>query len=268
LLYVIAGLAGSVASLLWNPMVNSAGASGAIFGVYGALIAFMLDARNRVPESAMKAQRSAAIVFLLNSLVYGMTHEGIDNAAHLGGLVGGFAMAFLLARPLDPEARATRDVRRLCIVVAGAAAVLMLSALPIKNTFETYRKDSQYRADLEWFDKEQDRLFAAAEQWAQLADSQSLSSGDLADRLERDVVSHWQAIQDRLSKTPLDEGSSLRRHQVLVLEYVASHHDGYRLLAEGTRADDATKLEQADARFKASNAVITKLEQFTLTDDE
>ena len=50
-LYVVSGLTGSVASLLWNPLVNSAGASGAIFGVYGAMVAYAAKPGNRLPAT-------------------------------------------------------------------------------------------------------------------------------------------------------------------------------------------------------------------------
>ncbi len=261
LLYVAAGMAGSIASLLWNPMVNSAGASGAIFGVYGGLLAFMLDRRNQVPVSIMKAQRISAIVFILYSLSYGMRQEGIDNAAHVGGLAGGFVMGWLLARPLDAEARSTSGLRRLGIAMLAMPVALVLIALPIRNTGETYRKDQQYVADLKWLEEQEKSLSAMAEQWQQLARSGLRSPAYLSERLERDVVAPWQAIHARLAKNPLDEGSRLRAHQALVLESVTNRRDGFRLLAEGVRTDDPKKFEQAKVRFAANHEAIEKLKQ-------
>ncbi len=54
MLYVLSGLGGSICSLLWNPTVISAGASGAIFGVAGGLITFWLLGRLSIPESVIK----------------------------------------------------------------------------------------------------------------------------------------------------------------------------------------------------------------------
>jgi len=262
LLYVGAGLGGSIASLLWNPMVNSAGASGAIFGVYGGLLAFMLDRRNQVPASIMNAQRLSAIMFILYSLISGMRHEGIDNAAHLGGLASGFVMGWLLARPLDAEARSTSGFRRLAIALAAATVALVLAALPIKNTGETYRKDQQYLVDVKWLDEEEKRLAAKIEQWQQLGRSGS-PPAELAERLERDIIAPFQAIHDRLTKNPLDENSRLRAHQALVLESITNRLDAFRLLAESIRTDDPRKLEQAKARVAASAKAIEKLGQLT-----
>lgn len=62
-IYLVAGLAGSVASLLWHPVVNGAGASGAIFGILGALLAFFVKREGGVPASVIKAQRNSAMIF-------------------------------------------------------------------------------------------------------------------------------------------------------------------------------------------------------------
>jgi rhomboid protease GluP len=100
LLYVGAGLAGELVSLWWHPMTNGAGASGAIFGVFGGLLAFVLNPRNAVPDTVMKAIRKSTVPIVLINLALGLLYLNIDNAAHLGGLVGGALMGILLARPL------------------------------------------------------------------------------------------------------------------------------------------------------------------------
>lgn len=102
-IYLVAGVSGSVASLLWHPIVNGAGASGAIFGVLGALIAFFLISKGGVPKSVIKAQRASAMVLVVYSLMNGARYGGIDNAAHIGGLVAGFVMGMVLARPLNVD---------------------------------------------------------------------------------------------------------------------------------------------------------------------
>ncbi len=100
-IYFAAGLSGSLTSALWNPQVNSAGASGAIIGVFGAILAWFLRADHQVPASVIRQQRTSGIVFILINLGYGATQSGIDNAAHLGGLVAGLLLGWLLARPDD-----------------------------------------------------------------------------------------------------------------------------------------------------------------------
>lgn len=103
LLYLVAGIAGSVTSFLWHPFVNGAGASGAIFGVLGALFAYFLRTDTGVPRSVLVAQRNAAGIFIVVSILNAARFRGIDNAAHLGGLAAGFALGLLLCRPLDKQ---------------------------------------------------------------------------------------------------------------------------------------------------------------------
>jgi rhomboid protease GluP len=100
ILYLAAGLAGSLTSLYVHPLGVSAGASGAIFGVFGALLAFLLIERGVIPrKAAMQIARSAAL-FLVYQLVYGLADKTTDLSAHIGGLVAGFVVGcVLLLRP-------------------------------------------------------------------------------------------------------------------------------------------------------------------------
>ncbi len=105
-LYFLAGISGSIASVLWNPHVNSVGASGAIFGVIGGLLAFLGRANSGVPPTVVSELRSSLVPFLLFSLWMGFVYPHTDNAAHIGGLVGGWLAGHLLARSIHlPEQR-------------------------------------------------------------------------------------------------------------------------------------------------------------------
>ena len=99
-LYLLAGLAGSIASVLWNPKVNSVGASGAIFGIIGGLLAFLGRRNSGVPPTVVSELRSSLVPFLLFSLWMGFIYPHTDNAAHIGGLVGGWLAGHLLARSI------------------------------------------------------------------------------------------------------------------------------------------------------------------------
>lgn len=99
-LYVVAGVAGSLASVLWNPMVNSVGASGALFGIIGGLFAFMRRPDSGVPGTIMRELRGSLSGFLLFNIVAGLVYPHTDNAAHIGGLAGGYLAGLLLSRSL------------------------------------------------------------------------------------------------------------------------------------------------------------------------
>jgi rhomboid protease GluP len=125
-LYIFAGICGSLLSLYWHPNLNSAGASGAIFGVLGGLLAFVLNPKTRVPASIAAAQRNTALIFIAYNLFNGL-QAGIDNAAHIGGLLGGFAMGWALARPVDVEARQDPLPRLATVTALGAMLLVALS---------------------------------------------------------------------------------------------------------------------------------------------
>lgn len=95
-LYFLSGLLGGVASYVLGPNVASAGASGAIFGLIGAEVAYFLC--NRRVFGVMGRQRlgNLAVLVAIN-LVFGFTVPGINNLAHLGGLVGGFVLGMALS---------------------------------------------------------------------------------------------------------------------------------------------------------------------------
>ncbi len=93
--YFGAGVAGSIASVIFTRGV-SAGASGAIFGLLGALLGFLLKRRDRLTPAARSLLAQLGFWAVIN-IFLGFTVPQIDNAAHLGGLAVGLAAGFLVA---------------------------------------------------------------------------------------------------------------------------------------------------------------------------
>ena len=98
LVYTLCGLAGSAASAWRHPYVVGVGASGAIFGLAGALISTLSLGRFAVPQDAIRATRRSLISFAGYNLLFGAVIPGIDNTAHVGGLVTGLALGAFFAR--------------------------------------------------------------------------------------------------------------------------------------------------------------------------
>lgn len=95
-IYILSGLGGNFLSAwyeLWTADYSiSAGASGAIFGVIGALLYVAMRNRGRIGDISGRG-----IVFMIIlSLYYGFTSSGVDNLAHIGGLITGFVLGILL----------------------------------------------------------------------------------------------------------------------------------------------------------------------------
>jgi rhomboid protease GluP len=95
--YLACGVGGSLASLWWHTDgVNSVGASGAIFGLYGLLLVLLIGKRLVLGKSDRRAMLGLVLYLVLSNLLSGITGN-IDNAAHLGGLVTGLLVAGPLA---------------------------------------------------------------------------------------------------------------------------------------------------------------------------
>ena len=96
-IYILSGLFGSLASFAWRGAeVLSVGASGAIFGIIGMNLAFFLIHRQTFGEFGRSRVMSTLIIIGIN-LFLGFTVARIDNMAHLGGLIAGFALGYGLA---------------------------------------------------------------------------------------------------------------------------------------------------------------------------
>jgi len=145
LIYLVAGAAGGLASLSWRPEINSAGASGAIFGILGALLAAQLRAGDTFPPDILRPIRNTVLLFLGFSLYAGFRYKGIDNAAHLGGLVAGFLIGLAAARPITgASSYSRRDVRRSVQLVPAAVAVLAVGFWFAQRVSASIAGDGQY----------------------------------------------------------------------------------------------------------------------------
>lgn len=110
ILYIGSGLSGNILSSMIEissgDYAVSAGASGAVFGIIGALLYITIRNRGRIGTISGKG----LVFMILFSLYYGFSSTGIDNFAHIGGLAAGFLLAVLLYRKHYSEDCATAAV--------------------------------------------------------------------------------------------------------------------------------------------------------------
>lgn len=93
LLYMLTGIAGVYGSYSYHPNTISAGASGAIFGLFGVLLVFGLRYRNSIPPFFKRAVGTGVLPVIVINLIIGFTIPMIDNSAHIGGLLAGAVLA-------------------------------------------------------------------------------------------------------------------------------------------------------------------------------
>jgi membrane associated rhomboid family serine protease len=133
-LYLATGVAGSLASFLFNPHATSAGASGALFGLFGVLGVFAFRYRREIPEAIAREIKRRVLPLILINLVIGFSVNGIDNSAHIGGLLTGAALCMVVPF-MRPEEK-SGDARNLWRVLQVASLIVI--ALSFGAAFKSY----------------------------------------------------------------------------------------------------------------------------------
>jgi rhomboid protease GluP len=117
--YIMTGIVASIASIWWQDNTVSAGASGAIFGMYGVFLALLIS--NLLDKTLKQTMLSSILLFVGYNILYGIRPDsGIDNAAHIGGLLSGMAVGFAFIPSLK-----NRDNKNLAYYSIGGLALLI-----------------------------------------------------------------------------------------------------------------------------------------------
>lgn len=134
IIYILAGLFGSLVSFASKgPLVISAGASGAIFGIIGMNLAYFYLHKEAFGQIGRQRVTSTLVIIGIN-IIFGLTVPGIDNMAHIGGLMAGFALGYVMAPryqvvneyAFTPHLRDTNSLAKRWWVPVMAVALLAL----------------------------------------------------------------------------------------------------------------------------------------------
>jgi rhomboid protease GluP len=250
-LYFVSGIAGSIASLAWNPTVVSAGASGAVFGVAGALLGLIAFRRDTVPAAVLKQLRNSIVAFVLYNVFYGMTATGIDMAAHIGGLVAGFVCGLILSQPLSVEMVARRRVRNAVVAVIGAIA-LPLAAFALPDAPLDIDREMQHFAEME------QRAIDINNDLARRSQRGEVSDADFARTVEREILPLWIEARKKIEGL-LDVPYADRAYLSRLVEYMRCREESWQLRVEGIREQDAAKIEQANQKGAAADEMASRL---------
>ena len=126
-IYLICGVGASLTTAAWNPYRASVGASGAIFGLAGALLAAFKLGEFSVPRAALSGTLRSLGAFVVYNLLFGLL-PGIDNTAHVGGLITGLIVGALIALIAPLQQQAPRRVAVLLAVTLALAGIAVGSA--------------------------------------------------------------------------------------------------------------------------------------------
>ena len=247
-LYLVCGLGGSAASLAWHPSIVSAGASGAIFGLYGALLGFLVRHRGSIPAESLTSLRKGALTFIGYNLLYGL-RPGVDMAAHLGGLATGFVLGLFLIRPpsISSSSSGSGELTasggeltpgsnwRVPVVVALGlsliAVPMILLPKPDDHLAEYKRIATMEKDDIELFN-------SSSKQWQ----ANQITNEQYADILEKQILPQWHNEREAVEKLRVSQDQAARNR--LLVEYLTDREQGWQLTVDGLRAHDADKLRR------------------------
>ncbi len=144
--YLLTGIAGSVNSLYWHELTISAGASGAIFGLYGVFLAMLTT--NLIEKTARKALLASISVFVVYNLANGLK-DGIDNAAHIGGLICGLIIGYAYYPGLKKTVSKVFQYTTLIVLVVFVLTTSFVICSNISNDIGRYDDGMKTFADNE-----------------------------------------------------------------------------------------------------------------------
>lgn len=244
-LYVVSGLLGNLFSLvLHGNQTVSGGASGAIFSLYGALLVFLWRERRNVEPGEFRWLFGGAVVFSTLMLGVGFVVQGIDNAAHGGGLFSGALLALVLARRWVPGGFVPPPYlawTTAALMVAGTAALLWYLPEP------SYRQGEEQKAReaIQQFLGEDQRV---SQRWGSLLSNRShnaQSFNELAGEIDTDVAAVYErSFEQLVAAQPGGAAPSATRLEQLQ-SYANERAEAARELSQGLRAQDPVQINRA-----------------------
>jgi rhomboid protease GluP len=164
--YLLTGVMASLASLYWHTHTASAGASGAIFGMYGVFLALLTT--NLIPKAHRTPLFASIGIFVGYNLLAG-TRAGVDNAAHIGGVLSGFIIGYLFYPGLRQTKPAVLQYGGIALAALGVITTSIVALKTIPNDFR------DYEAKMKLFGRYENRAinilksaddYPSKEQWA------------------------------------------------------------------------------------------------------
>ncbi|MBS0338274.1 MAG: rhomboid family intramembrane serine protease [Proteobacteria bacterium] len=259
-IYLFAGLTGSFASLYWNAdKVVSVGASGAIFGVYGALAAYVLREPGSVPKSVLKSLTNSTIAFIGYSIFLGVMVSAIDNAAHAGGLAGGFALAWVLARPLAPRAPLGAGRAAAAAAVAGISVAALFALLPPPRY--SYAAQKAATEAIQSFAGEEASLAGTAQALVEDRRAGRITDRQLGEAIEKQLLPGWTAAHARFAAIRLEPGAPAAAKVAELTEFVRVRRDMFAAYADGLRTGDAARMRRAEELSGEAQAMMKAMRE-------
>ncbi len=231
--YLCTGVIASLTSIWWHDNTASAGASGAIFGMYGIFLAMLTT--KMFDKTAQKSLLSSIGVFVFYNLVYGMK-AGVDNAAHIGGLISGLVLGYQFSFLHNTEWRKLFSV--IAIVLTAATSILFLQG----------KQNDDPKFYSTWDEISTMELKALEP----LQKKDSISSEVFIKQSETISLPLWKQAKERLASTSnfkLTEALQYRRN--LLIEYIDLRIEFTQALIDAEKTNDWEKASELGSKIQS-----------------
>lgn len=259
-IYFVAGLVGGLLSIAWNPAVSTIGASGAIFGILGAFIAYLLHGSTRIPPHVLRPHLIPTLLFTLFSILNGLGQTGIDNAAHFGGLITGLLLGWAFAVPFDRQPNAIGSIQgaaAITVVVFGSAGLL----IQITGASSKPSATEQFVASNDWYASGEAKNLLRWQEIANQAAAGNISNDDLGRQFETEIVPFWRDAEPRLRRASSLAPEQTRAFVAAVADFAALRLRWARALIESTKTND---LQAALDLMQKADVAQARLDWFNL----
>jgi rhomboid protease GluP len=242
--YFASGLTGNLLSLIvQGDRAVSGGASGAVFGVYGALLVCLWRERRQVHPVEFRWLFGGAAVFSAAIIGFGLLIPGIDNAAHIGGLISGALTGVALARPLSANSPRIGRSRWAAVGAYSLAVIALVSSIPAP----TYRWQEELRAreEIREFLGDDRRII---DRWQHILDAGrhgGASFEQLAEQIDTDVTREYRDSFEQLSALHLDPAAPSTMTLDVLRKYTQLRGDASQSLADALRMNDPERIREA-----------------------
>ncbi|SFW19845.1 rhomboid family intramembrane serine protease [Nitrosovibrio sp. Nv17] len=243
-IYFAGGLAGNLLSLVAHQgLAVSGGASGAIFGLYGALLTFLWRERDGLDPGEFRWFFWGAAGFTAITLMLGFLITGIDNAAHIGGFLTGLLGGIVLARPMGGTGAISLRSRLLAMSAFALAIALLAGHIPSRP----YRWSEEVltRREIGEFLRDDRAISQAWQDILEAGRRGDVSFDELAGRIDTAIGDRYEESFEQLSNLPQDPALPSAAAAEVLRHYAERRRDASRALAEGLRTHKPEQVREA-----------------------
>jgi membrane associated rhomboid family serine protease len=255
-LYLAAGVIAGLISVVWNPYQVIVGASGPIFGIVGAFIVFLLRRRNAIPKSLL-LYLPIAVLFAGVNLYLGAFNPAVDNAAHFGGLLAGFALGAVMTGKTDSRQRVSVQGAIIAVVVFVGLALPPLWYL---GAFDHRRTVAQeFVATHEWYMRKETSNLLLWQSLASQVASGAISNDEVGRRFKNEILPFWADASVRLRSEAAAARGQNNTYVTAAADFARARLDWAKAVIASANDPTGSEAQLAPADIQETNLAQARL---------